>query len=62
MRIDEFGSNPIEESLRAYIGPASGERERESGPQAAQTSHPVVIDQDIPLEESERTMPKDRRR
>ena len=62
VRIDEFRSYPIEEFPRVHLGPAGGERERESGSQATQTSHPVVIDQDVPLEESEHTMPVYERR
>jgi len=57
MRIYKFRSDPIEESLRAYIGPVSRERGGGSRSQAAQASRSVVIDQDVPLKESERTMP-----
>lgn len=57
VRIDELRSDPIEELLRVHLGPASGESEREGGSQATQTSHSVVVDQDVTLEESERTMP-----
>jgi len=56
VRIDEFRSDPIEAPLRVDIGPTSRERERESRPQATQTSHPVLIDQDVPLEANEYIM------
>lgn len=58
VRFDKFGSSPTEESPRLDVGPADREREGESGPQAAQTSHPILVDQYVPLGKSEHPVPE----
>jgi len=53
MRGDELRSDPTEQPLCVYIGPTSGEREREGRSQATEASNTVVVGQDVPLEKSE---------
>ena len=53
VRFDKFGGSATEEPPGFNIGPVGRERERESGPQTTQTSHPILIDEDVSLEKSE---------
>ena len=52
-RADEFPQNNLPTSTREQLAGS----EREDGRQAAQASNIAIIDQDVPLEESEHAMP-----